>query len=139
MTLLCTFTVDEHLLGIEIDRVLEFLRDQPVTAVPLAPPSVAGLLNLRGQIVTAVDARSRFGMAAATTAPVSMVLQAAGESVSLLVDHEGEVLEADDSMTTDIPASISDTLRSFTTGAILIDGELVLALDPDLTLSVATS
>jgi chemotaxis signal transduction protein len=78
-------------------------------------------------------------MAAATTAPVSMVLQAAGESVSLLVDHEGEVLEADDSMTTDIPASISDTLRSFTTGAILIDGELVLALDPDLTLSVATS
>lgn len=136
---LCTFTVDGLLLGVEIEHVLEVLRDEVVTPVPLAPPSVAGLLNLRGQIVTAIDARSRLGLTPRGGASVSMVIRCGGEAVSLLVDREGEVLDVDDSMVADVPETVGPTLRSFTTGAYLVDGETLLVLDPDQTLSMASS
>ncbi|MEO8695785.1 MAG: chemotaxis protein CheW, partial [Acidimicrobiales bacterium] len=57
----CTFYADGLLLGIAIERVEEVLRDQTITPVPLADPAIAGLINLRGQIVTAIDARRRLG------------------------------------------------------------------------------
>lgn len=58
----CTFHLDSLFLGIEVLRVQEVIRAQPMTHVPLAPPAVKGLINLRGQIVTAIDLRDRFGL-----------------------------------------------------------------------------
>ena len=135
---LCTFTVDDVVLGIEIDHVVEILRDGVVTPVPLAAPSVAGLLNLRGQIITAIDARRRFDRRPSDGVPVHVVIRSGGEAVSLLVDREGEVLDVDESMAI-APPTVDPALRSFTTSAYLVDGDTVLVLDPEKTLTVASN
>jgi purine-binding chemotaxis protein CheW len=136
---LCTFVVDDLVLGVEIDDVLEVLRNSAVTPVPLAPASVAGLLNLRGRIVTAVDARRRLDLPPSAGASVNVVIRSGDEAVGLLVDREGEVLDVDDSMAIPLPPSVSPTVRSFTTCSYLVDDETVLVLDPDKTLTVASS
>jgi len=87
----CTFLVEDGLYGLDVARVHEVLRPQPLTRVPLAPPSVAGLLNLRGQIVPAVDLRTLFGLALLTT-PGGLVVVRSGDGLTaLVVDAIGDV------------------------------------------------
>jgi len=136
---ICTFTVDHVLLGIDIDDVLEVVRSDVITPVPLAPHSVAGVLNLRGRIVTAIDARQRLALSPSDDASVHIVVRHGDEAVSLLVDRAGEVIEVDDSMVVGVPITVAPTLRSFTTCAYLVDGNALLVLEPDTTLSVASS
>lgn len=136
---LCTFVVDDLVLGVEIHDVLEVLRNGVVTPVPRAPASVAGLVNLRGRVVTAVDARRRLALPPSGSASINVVIHSGGEAVGLLVDREGEVLDVDDSMAVALPATVNPTLRSLTTSAYLVDGETVLLLDPDKTLTVAST
>src|SRR3954454_16474957 len=90
----CTFTVDGHYFGVDVLRVQEVIRAQPMTRVPLAPPVVRGLINLRGQIVTAIDLRRRLGMPdrAADRPPVNVVVRTDDGAVSLLVDEIGDVI-----------------------------------------------
>jgi len=92
-----TFHVGGQLLGIPVREVREVLPEQPVATVPLAPHSVAGLLNLRGQIVTAIDVRRRLGLPASdgTAGPMNIVVGEDGELFSLLVDSVGDVLGVD--------------------------------------------
>lgn len=136
----CTFHVEDLLFGIEIERVQEVLHDEPVTPVPLAPASVAGLHNLRGQIATAVDARTRLGLAPREPGPTTnIVVRADDELIGFIVDAEGEIVEVDDAVVDDVPETVGATIRSFTTGAYQVAGTLLLVLDPDQTLAVASS
>jgi purine-binding chemotaxis protein CheW len=136
---ICAFVVDDLLLGIAIDDVLEVVRDPVVTPVPLAPTSVAGMLNLRGRILAAVDARQRLDLPRHDRAPVSIVIRSGDETVSLLVDHEDEVLDVDESMAIALPSTASPALRSLMTRAYLVEGRTLIVLDPDQALSVASN
>lgn len=88
-----TLTVDHQLFGIPVLSVRDILSPQSITQVPLAPPEVAGALNLRGRIVTAIDMRTRLGIAGkADTNGMSVVVDIQGELYSLIVDRVGEVM-----------------------------------------------
>ena len=91
----CTFSVDGLLLAIDVLEVQEVIRYQEMTRVPLAPPVVRGLINLRGQIVTAIDLRRRLGLppAADDQRPMNVVVRTDDGAVSLLVDEIGDVIE----------------------------------------------
>ena len=136
----CTFYVDRLLLGIAIERVEEVLRDQTVTPVPLAHPDIAGLINLRGKIVTAIDARRRLGLNAREggNPPISVVIRSGTEAVSLLVDRVGDVIEVDDERFAEVPITVAAAISARTTGAYKLDGNLLLVLDPDDFLAVTS-
>ena len=93
-----------------MEKVQEVIRYQEMTRVPLAPPVVKGLINLRGQIVTAVDLRRRLGLRerAATDLPMNVVIRTSDGAVSLLVDEIGDVVEVDDTTFERPPETVSD-------------------------------
>ena len=93
-----TFEVADQLFGVEVDAVQEVLSFYEYTPVPLAPPAVGGLFNLRGQVIAAVDLRVQLGLARqALEGPVmNVILRGDDEPVSLLVDRIGEVVDLDD-------------------------------------------
>lgn len=128
---LTTFWVAGHYFGVPVTVVQEVLRFQAVTRVPLAPPVVRGLINLRGQIVTAIDLRRRLGLPdrAPDRRPMNVVLRIDESAVSLLVDEIGEVMEVDHSLFEPPP----DTLRSFgrelVRGVYKLPEHLLLVLD----------
>lgn len=94
----CTFYLENRFFGVEVEKVQEVFRYQEMTQVPLAPSVVRGLINLRGQIITAIDLRQRLGMKNLSNdqKPMNIVVKADGEVVSLLVDRIGDVLEVKD-------------------------------------------
>src|SRR5215470_3234682 len=94
----CTFFVEGHYFGVDVLKVQEIIRYQEMTRVPLAHPVVRGLINLRGQIVTAIDLRRRLELPerAAGQLPVNVVVQTDDGAVSLLVDEIGDVLDVSD-------------------------------------------
>jgi purine-binding chemotaxis protein CheW len=128
---LTTFTLDGGLYGVEVEMVQEVIRYQPTTAVPLAPGTVAGLINLRGEVVTAIDLRERLGLPArpADTDPMNVVVRVGDEPVSLLVDVIGDVVEvcADDFEPQ--PETVSGVARALLRGAYKLEGRLLHALD----------
>ena len=141
----CTLYVDGLVLGIAIELIEEVLRGQIVTPVPLAHPDVAGLLNLRGQIVTTIDARRRLCLTQPCgterdreIAATIVVLRFGGEAISILVDRVGDVVEVSDDHLVDVPPTASTAIRALTTGAYTLDGALMLVLDPDEMLAVAS-
>src|SRR5437763_12064201 len=89
----CTFYLDGHYFGVDVLRVQEIIRCQQMTRVPLAPPVVRGLINLRGQIVTALDLRHRLELTERPSAqlPMNVIVQTDDGATSLLVDDIGEV------------------------------------------------
>ena len=90
-----TFYLDQYLFGVEVTKVQEVIRFQEMAPVPLAPSLVSGLINLRGQIVTAIDLRRRLQLATRPTdqLPMNVVVWSENEAVSLLVDEIGDVLD----------------------------------------------
>ena len=97
----CTFFLDGLFFGVEVSKVQEVIRYQEMTRVPLAPPVVQGLINLRGQIVTAMDLRRRLELSERPVGqlPTNVVVQTEDGPMSLLVDEIGDVLEvADDAV-----------------------------------------
>ena len=136
----CTFDVGGLLLGIDVAVVQEVLGRVATTRVPLADPCVAGLINLRGQIVTAVDARRRLGLSPRQpSAPeTNVVIRTAHESVSLVVDSEGEVVNLTDADIAALPETVSPIIRSFVTGACHVDDRLLLLLDAPRLLAVGS-
>ena len=130
---LCTFKAGGRWLGIEVGRVQEVLRARPTTPVPLAPPVVAGLVNLRGQIVTAVDLRRRLELADADAAPdpAQVVVRGVDGAVSLLVDEVGDVLEVAEEDFEPPPPTLTGAARELIGGAWKLPDRLLLALDVD--------
>lgn len=135
----CTFCVDGHLFGIDVLQVQEIIRHQPMTRVPLAPAVVRGLINLRGQIVTAIDLRRRMGMSerAADALPVNVVLQTDDGAVSLLVDEIGDVLDVAEGTFERPPATLQGAARDLIAGVFKLDGRLLMILDAERTADVA--
>ena len=135
---LCTFQVGPLTLGVDISRVDEVLTERRLTPVPLADPCVVGLLNLRGRIITVIDARHRLGIAPEERpGSIHVVIRVGGEAISLLVDREGEVVDADAATFEELPATVSPTIRRFVSGAYKLEGRLLLVLDPDAALAVS--
>jgi purine-binding chemotaxis protein CheW len=126
-----TFTLDGHLFGVEVETVQEVIRYQETTRVPLAPGSVGGLINLRGQVIPALDLRSRLGMPdrAEGALPMNVVVRTEDGAVSLLVDQIGEVIETDVRHFESPPDTVTAEARELVRGAYKLDGTLLLALD----------
>ena len=133
---LCTFRIGELLVGIDVGRVQEVLADPEVTPVPLAGATVAGLLNLRGQILTVVDGRARLGLELGDVpGRTHVILHEKGETVSLVVDADDEVVEIDDGALEEVPTTVSETIRACALGAHELDGDLLVVLDVDAVLA----
>ncbi|MBA3783570.1 chemotaxis protein CheW [Nocardioides sp. InS609-2] len=128
-----TFTLDARLYGVRVESVREVLRGLPRTRIPLAPSTLAGLINLRGQVLSAIDLREQLGMPPHTGEADQMmvVIRAAGESVALLVDSIGAVVDVEDDQFESPPDTLSATSRELLLGAYKLDHRLLLALDVD--------
>jgi purine-binding chemotaxis protein CheW len=127
----CTFYLDKLLFGVELKTVQEVIRSLQVTQVPLAPQVVSGLINLRGQIVTAVDLRRRLEMEprAADVPAMNVVVRSDDGAVSLLVDEIGDVVEVDDSTFERPPETLRGSVRTIVTGVHKLNDRLMLVLD----------
>jgi purine-binding chemotaxis protein CheW len=128
---LVTLTVADQLCGIPVLAVRDILGEQTITRIPLAPPEIAGSLNLRGRIVTAIDLRRRLRLppAAPGQARMSVVAEQGGELYALLVDQVSEVLSLDASMFERNPPTLEKTWADFSTGIFRLDGRLLVVLD----------
>lgn len=128
---LCTFHVGELYLGIEVERIQEVLRGVAVTPVPKAPPEVHGLINLRGQIVTAVCLRTVFGLPADERQhpPAMVVLDNGDELISLVVDHAGDVVTVREEDFEEPPETLQAGARRLIRGAYKLEYRLLLVLD----------
>ena len=128
---LATFWLDGDLYGVEVAHVQEVLKSQGLTRVPLAPTAVAGLINLRGQVVTAIELRERLGRPPRPegTDAVVIVVRLHGEAVSLLVDAIADVVDVDPADFEAPPDTLDGAGRELIRGAFKLDGHLLLALD----------
>jgi len=134
----CTFYLGEQYFGIDVLRVQEIVRHQPMTRVPLAHPMIRGLLNLRGQIVTAIDLRCRLELTplAADGEPVNIVVQTADGAVSLLVDAISDVLEVTAERFERPPETLQGATRDLIRGVYKLSDRLLIILDTDLVVSL---
>ena len=133
----CTFRCAGHFLGVEVERVQEVIRFQEMTPVPLAANAVSGLINLRGQIVTALDLRRCLGQPARADGkvPMNVVVRSGGRAVSLLVDEIGDVLDVPEGDFEPPPTTIGKADRALFTGVYKLEGKLLLVLDTDKTVA----
>ncbi len=127
---LCTFVLDDLLLGVDVSDVQEVIRWQPMTLVPLAPPAVLGLINLRGDIVTAIDLRVRMGLPRLESdqQPGNVVIRDGDSTVALVVDEIGDVLEVDDDDFEPPPPTMHGPAREVVAGAYKLSGHRLLLL-----------
>ena len=130
---LCTFKLANYFFGVDVAKVQEVIRHQEMTRVPLASQEVRGLINLRGQIVMAVDLRMLLGLGefAAADEPMNIIIREEGSAVSFQVDEIGDVLEVSDAAFERPPETLKGVARKLIKGAYKLDGRLLLALDAD--------
>lgn len=126
-----TWTVADQIFGIPVLQVQDVLAINKINRIPLAPPEVAGSLNLRGRIVTAIDVRRRLNLPPReeTSRCMSIVVEHKGELYSLMVDHVGEVLSLAASYYERTPATMDNKWREVSNGIYRLDGQLLLVLD----------
>jgi purine-binding chemotaxis protein CheW len=134
----CTFFLDGHFFGMPVQRVQEVIRYQEMTPVPLVPDVVRGLINLRGQIVTAVDLRRRLGMCErpAGQLPMNVVARTDDGPVSLLVDEIGDVLEVSQDSYERTPENMTAQQKEMVEGVYKLEKRLLLVLNVDRALEV---
>jgi purine-binding chemotaxis protein CheW len=131
----CTFTLGETLFGVDVSAVQEVLRPQALTRVPLAPSVVRGLINLRGQILTAIDLRERLGLppAPANVSGMNLVVRLPDEILSFLVDDVGEVLNLSQDQFEEAPVTLQGAIREVTSGVYKLPDRLLLLLNVNTT------
>jgi purine-binding chemotaxis protein CheW len=129
----CTFFLEGLYFGVEVSKVQEVIRYQEMTRVPLAPRVIRGLINLRGQIVTALDLRRRLELAErpADRLPMNVVIRGDDGALSLLVDEIGDVVEVDQGLFESPPETLQGTARALIQGAYKLKDRLLLALDTE--------
>jgi purine-binding chemotaxis protein CheW len=136
-----TVTIGDHLFGLPIFRVQDVFVPDRLTRVPLAAPEVAGILNLRGRVVTAIDMRARLELGTREAgAPVMAIgIELKGESYGLLVDAVGEVMALANSACEAKPANLDPRLSRVAAGIYRLEGELMVVLDVDRVLDIKNS
>ena len=141
----CTFYVGDLFFGVEVERIQEVIRYQDMTPVPLAPHVVRGLINLRGQIVTAIDLRRRLEIEAPPVdpndeehLPMNVVIRTEEGVVSFLVDEIGDVLEVEDDVSEAPPETLTGVARELIRRVYKLEGQLLLVLDAERTLEFST-
>ncbi len=134
----CTFWLGDLYYGVDVLRVQEIIGHQAPTRVPLAPPEVRGLINLRGRIVTALDLRRRLGLGEAPDGlrPKGVVVRTEDGVVSLLVDEIGDVLEVEEAAFERPPETLEGEARELIRGACKLPDRLLLILEVDRALEV---
>ncbi len=131
----CTFYLGDLFFGVEVDNVQEVFKYQEMTRVPLAHSVVRGLINLRGQIITAIDLRARLGMDELPDGqkPMNVVVRTEEGVVSLLVDKIAEVLEVSEDDFERPPDTIDEITRELVLGVYKLENKLLLTLDTEKT------
>jgi len=135
----CTFYLEKLFFGIPVMNVQEVLRYQEMTKVPLAHQVVKGLINLRGQIVTAIDLRSRLDLPDRDRdkLPMNIVVRTDSGTVSLLVDEIGDVIETDPDNFERVPDTLDGVARELVSGVYKLQKRLLLILDTEKTLDLS--
>lgn len=125
-----TFMLGEETFALRVDDVQEVLMLPPITPVPLSPPHVVGLINLRGQVMTALDVRGRLACAPRTPHPREklIVLHLQGLMVSMVVDEIGDVVELEPAHWQPVPETLPLEQRHYVAGLYPLEGKLVLGL-----------
>lgn len=133
-----TVWIGEQLFGLPISRVQDVFMPDGLTRVPLAAAEIAGVLNLRGRIVTAVDMRCRLGLQprAEGRQPMAVGIELNGESYGLLIDTVGEVLKLADDTREPNPVNLDRRLKGVSAGVHRLDGQLLVVLDVDRVLDL---
>ena len=133
-----TAMVGGQLFGLPIVRVQDVFIPDRLTRVPLAPPEIAGVLNLRGRIVTLIELRRRLGLGDRKNGASGMAIgvEARGESYGLLIDSVGEVLKLDDAAREANPVNLDARLARVSAGIHRLEGQLLIVLDVDRVLDI---
>ena len=129
----CTFFLKDQFFGVPVQQVQEVIRYQEMTRVPLTPPVIRGLINLRGQIVLAVDLRRRFAMEdrPESQLPMNVVVRTEDGPVSFLVDEIGDVLEVDEESFERPPETVEGQARELVLGVYKLRERLMQVLDTE--------
>lgn len=135
----CTFFLDGHYFGVEVEKVQEVRHHSEMTRVPLTASVIEGLLNLRGQIVSAIDLRKRLELRErpAGERPKNVVVQTDDGVVSLLVDDIGDVIEVNEDSFEGPPEMLKGVARELVRGVHKLDGALLLVLDTEKAVNVS--
>ena len=136
-----TVMLDGQLFGLPIARVQDVFMPDRLTRVPLAPPEIAGVLNLRGRIVTAVDLRLRLGLAPRGDGrpPMAVGIELKGESYGLLIDSVGEVMKLVNGAREANPVNLDARLARVSAGVHRLEGQLMVILDVDRVLDMTAA
>ena len=135
-----TATVGQQLFGIPISRVQDVFKPDRLTRVPMSSNKIAGILNLRGRILTAIDLRASLGLTRGDAAaePMAIGVDQRGESYGLLIDAVGEVLQLESGSRQANPVNLDPQLARMAAGVHRLDGQLLVILDIDRVLEIAT-
>lgn len=135
---LCTCRVGPLLLGVNVLDIQEVLYHSEYTGIPCTARAITGLINLRGQIATAIDLRVRLGVEPSPDSElIHVVVEHRGEPVSLLVDEIGDVITVNDAIFEPPPENVEGTAKELILGAYKLDEELLLILDVDQAISTS--
>jgi purine-binding chemotaxis protein CheW len=140
-TQFCTFHLDKFLFGVDVRKVQEVIRSLRLTRVPLAPEVISGLINLRGEIVTAIDLRRRLELPPRPpeVEPMNVVVQTGSEAVSLLVDAIGAVVTVTPDAFEKPPETLTGVARDLILGAYKLKDCLLLTLDVEKAIQGASA
>ena len=129
--LVCTFLIDKHFFGVDVSHVQEVIQYQEVTTVPLAPNEVGGLINLRGEVVTAIDLRRRLQLKTRPPEelPFNVVVRTSNGAISLQVDHIEDIIEVNDDIFEPPPETLRSEIRKLISGAYKLESSLLLLLN----------
>ena len=135
----CTFYVDRQFFGVPVQQVQEVIRYQEMTRVPLVPRVIRGLINLRGQIVVAIDLRRRLNAPERPEEqlPMNVVVRTPDGALSLLVDEIGDVLEVQEETIERPPETLQGIARELVLGVHKLSNGLLLILDTEKAVNVA--
>jgi purine-binding chemotaxis protein CheW len=137
-----TFRIGGQMFGASVTEIQDVFRPANMTPVPLSSSEIAGVLNLRGRIVTAIDARSRLGLpprAKTETAQLAIGVERDGESFGLVIDEIGEVVRLDDDNLEENPVNLDPLWARVSRGVFRLDGSLLVIMDIERVLADAKS
>ncbi len=135
---ICTFILNGRLFGLDVDCVLEVIRSLPITIVPLAPDAVCGLINLRGQIVTAIDLRRRLELPVSgdgTSLPkMNIIIKTAEGPLCFPIDDVGDVMEVSIQSLEPVPETMTGVARKMIDSVCKLPTQLLLVLKSEFTI-----